>query len=268
LPLKDCIFIEENKTFRARQNEGSSRQNWRSPIPQEVMQFWGYKFETLSTLPAPWGETSREYIESRDEQVVNNKEQYCSVVRTGLGKTIMCLGGEVDAIWDSKPMIPGSPINWVELKTRAEIRSAQDQDVFEKKLMSFWIQSFLLGVPKIIVGFRTRDGILTKTEEIETVTIPSVVKRRASRASYWDGNACINFASSFLEWLRQTITDEGVWRIRLKPRSTQIEVFQIEEVGHGDILTEEFMNHRIKLDLAAQDALTAPEPATMEEAAA
>jgi len=96
-------------------------------------------------------------------------------------------------------MIPGSPINWVELKTRAEIRSAQDQDVFEKKLMSFWIQSFLLGVPKIIVGFRTRDGILTKTEEIETVTIPSVVKRRASRTSYWDGNACINFASSFLE---------------------------------------------------------------------
>lgn len=40
---------------------------------------------------------SREYIENRENQVVNNKAQYCSVVRTGIGKTVLCLGGEVDA---------------------------------------------------------------------------------------------------------------------------------------------------------------------------
>lgn len=57
----------------------------------------GYKFETLSTLPHPWAETDREYIENRDSLVVSNKAQYCSVVRTGVGKTILCLGGEVDA---------------------------------------------------------------------------------------------------------------------------------------------------------------------------
>ncbi|KAG5943012.1 Protein rai1 [Claviceps sorghi] len=56
-----------------------------------------YKFETLSTLPETWHETSREYIENRENQVVNNKEQYCSVVRTGISNTILCLGGEVDA---------------------------------------------------------------------------------------------------------------------------------------------------------------------------
>jgi RAT1-interacting protein len=60
------------------------------------MQYWGYKFETLSTLPAPWGKVSREYIEGRDDEVVNNKEQYCSVVRTGIGMNVICLGGEVD----------------------------------------------------------------------------------------------------------------------------------------------------------------------------
>ena len=57
----------------------------------------GYKFETLSTLPAPWAETSREFIESRDTRVVNNEAQYCTVVRTGIGRTTLCLGGEVDA---------------------------------------------------------------------------------------------------------------------------------------------------------------------------
>lgn len=65
--------------------------------------FLGYKFETLCTMPAPWGETSREYIEERDNHVVNNKEQYCSVVRTGLGKTTICLGGEVDCCkWEPR----------------------------------------------------------------------------------------------------------------------------------------------------------------------
>lgn len=57
----------------------------------------GYKFETLSTLPKTWGETTRDYIENRENEIVNNKEQYCSVVRTGIGSTVLCLGGEVDA---------------------------------------------------------------------------------------------------------------------------------------------------------------------------
>lgn len=87
-------FIEENWAYKAAQEQ--QQKNWKGPIPSEVMQYWGYKFETLSTLPAPWGEVSREYIEGRDDEIVNNKEQYCSVVRTGIGKNVICLGGEVD----------------------------------------------------------------------------------------------------------------------------------------------------------------------------
>ena len=57
----------------------------------------GYKFETLSLLNQPWDSTTREEIESRDELVVNNNAQYCSIVRTGIGKTRLIIGGEVDA---------------------------------------------------------------------------------------------------------------------------------------------------------------------------
>ncbi len=57
----------------------------------------GYKFETLSLIPATWAETSRDYIESREDLVVNNHAQYCSVVRTGIGKSKLIIGGEVDA---------------------------------------------------------------------------------------------------------------------------------------------------------------------------
>lgn len=54
--------------------------------------------------------------------------------------------------------------------------------------------------------------------------------------------------------LRETINDEGVWRIRRKAKSPVIEVFRVEEVGHGSIILDDFMNWRIKLSLAQSSA--------------
>ena len=177
---------------------------------------------------------TREYIENRDNEVVSNKAQYCSVVRTGIGNTVLCLGGEVDAskstppppgtrpldignckiltptarpgpvraerghaVWDSKPAEKGAATNWVELKTSAEIRDERGMHGFERKLMRFWIQSHLLGVPKIVVGFRSQAGVLTKLEEIQTASIPQTAQKRGVRS--WDAAVCINFAAAFLE---------------------------------------------------------------------
>jgi RAT1-interacting protein len=36
-------------------------------------------------------------IESRDAQIVNNKAQFCSIVKTGFGSVNLIIGGEVDA---------------------------------------------------------------------------------------------------------------------------------------------------------------------------
>ncbi|KOS19364.1 Decapping nuclease RAI1 [Escovopsis weberi] len=253
---KGCIFIEENHGFKmkSRQNEDPRRQ--RKGPSLDVMSFWGYKFETLSTLPRPWGETPRAYIEGRESQVVNNKAQYCSVVRTGIGRSILCLGGEVDAVWDAKPTEAGKPINWVELKTSAQIRGQGDADAFHRKLMKYWIQSFLLGVPKIIIGFRTREGILAEIKEIETQSIPQTVNARANAT--WNADVCVNFTAAFLDWLKQTINDEGVWRISCQPAvSSSIEVFKVEETGHGDILSDDFKNWRIKLALGSETSSSA-----------
>ena len=158
--------------------------------------------------------------------VVNNNAQYCSVVRTGIGKTKLVIGGEVDAskpllpllislyrnhyiltnpspiVWDRKPRSKDDPINWVELKTSAVIDSDRDMFKYERKLMKFWIQSFLLGVPKIVVGFRDQNGILRRIEEVDTARIPDTVRKQSAvrgKAPLWDGNICINFAASFLE---------------------------------------------------------------------
>lgn len=150
--------------------------------------------------------------------------------------------------------------------------------------MKFWIQSFLLGVPKIIVGYRSPDGILKRLEEMDTASIPGKVKRQGKGT--WDGNMCINFAASLLECkspspntlgihlieevLKANVTGDGVWRIRRRERSSLIEVFRIEEAGHGKILTDEFINWRIKLAMnapvtsavQARPAVLVPPPAS------
>lgn len=132
-----------------------------------------------------------------------------------MGKVRMILGGEVDAgeflnnpghllspvltlaVWDCKPERKEDPIHWVELKTSAEIRNERDMFKYERKLLKFWAQSFLLGVPTIIVGMRDQDGIVRRLEQLDTASIPGKVKK-AGKAS-WDGNICINFAAAFLE---------------------------------------------------------------------
>lgn len=51
----------------------------------------------MAVLSKTWDESTREEIEGRENEIVNNAAQYCSVVRTGIGNVRMILGGEVDA---------------------------------------------------------------------------------------------------------------------------------------------------------------------------
>lgn len=243
--FEGTIFIEENHAYKLASWEKQRHRGGRPGQPsQELMSFWGYKFETLCLLHDTWHRVSRDFIENRENQTVNNHAQYCSVVQTSIGSTSIVMGGEVDAVWDMKPEDKSQPINWVELKTSAEIQSQRDSLAFERKLMKFWIQSSLLGVPKIIVGFRSPKGILQRLEEIDTASIPDRVTR-TGRAT-WNGNICINFAASFLDFLKTTIT-EGVWRIRRQENSTAVEVFRIEESGHSKIISDEFLRWRREL---------------------
>ncbi|KAK3716881.1 decapping endonuclease targeting mRNA [Vermiconidia calcicola] len=174
-------YVEENYSYGlAREQEQHSRKpSNRQQPPQELMQYWGYKFESLSTLPKPWAECNREQINTRDAEPVNTNIQYCSIVRTRIGNTSLVIGGEVDCIMGEKPDNPDAPISWVELKTTAEPPSTHHRETikFERKLCRFWAQSFLLGVPKIIIGYRSQDGFLTRIQELETQKLPGLVSR-------------------------------------------------------------------------------------------
>ncbi|GAB1733490.1 hypothetical protein NU195Hw_g628t1 [Hortaea werneckii] len=245
--FQGTIFVEENHQSKEAQRQSQNAQRPRpGQPPQELMQYWGYKFEALSTLSQPWPEATRESIESRDETVVNNHAQYCSIVRTSIGTTSLIIAGEVDCVLGQKPDNIEDPVPWVELKTTAELQSNHPRELvkFERKLLKYWAQSFLLGVPLIVVGFRTPNGLLTGMQELKTQRIPSEVKQGQRT---WDGNVCINFTATFLDTLKTTVVGEGVWRIRKKKNQKVIEVIKVEEFGTGRIVKQSFKTHRENL---------------------
>ncbi|CUA74107.1 Decapping nuclease rai1 [Neurospora crassa OR74A] [Rhizoctonia solani] len=139
--LDGCIYAEEHTT------DGKLAEKENIPSRQRLMMYYGYSFESFSTWDEP--------LQRRDQHAerdrvrcwsgdVDTNVQFCSVVKTKIGIERLILGGEVDCC---KDRYTGQPDTYVELKTSMVIRNAQDEGRFEHKLLKFWAQSFLLGIP-------------------------------------------------------------------------------------------------------------------------
>jgi RAT1-interacting protein len=242
----DTIYIEEDFPSRAADRAAEANRpppRYQHPDQQsrEMMTYWGYKFEKLALIPTLPSQTPREEIERHQRGVVSNAAQHCSIVKTSFGSHTLVLGGEVDGLLTPKPTNPDEPVQWVELKTSEELPPShhqQHRDVlkFERKLLKFWAQSFLLGVPKITVGFRSKAGVLRGLQTFNTHEIPGMVRRGTA---CWDGNVCINFAAAFLAWLKEVIRGEGVWSVVLRKKSGVVEVKRVRD-GTGGVVSEAF----------------------------
>ncbi|KAJ4353939.1 decapping endonuclease targeting mRNA [Didymosphaeria variabile] len=221
------IYIEEDFPARAAQRaQEASRPppKWQDPkMPDhKMMTYWGYKFETLALIPTPPSETPRDVIDARPDAPVSNYAQHCT-------------------------RLPNDPIPWIELKTAEALPpNPSNRDIlkFERKLLKFWAQSFLLGVPKIIIGWRNKQGILTGVQELETNKIPGMVRRGTH---CWDGNTCINFAAALLGWLKGVVTEEGkVYRLSLGKKTGVVELRETKEAT-GGIVSKAFEEWRKEL---------------------
>jgi len=152
--------------------------------------YWGYKFEQVCT--------ELDY----QNQVVNPNIEFCTVLSTRLNKFRILLGAEVDCYESLSDTQLPSLSDYVELKTYKEIIFEKDIYSWKRyKLLHFWAQSFLAGIPRIICGFRNSEGILQHVKEFKTMEIPSMVD---SRWNAWD---CLNFMDVLLNWLMENTSD-------------------------------------------------------------
>ncbi|CCH61081.1 hypothetical protein TBLA_0E00180 [Henningerozyma blattae CBS 6284] len=215
----------------------------------------GYKFETLATIPQPLPFVSRELLEKRPKKIVTTGDEYVSVVKTGISNCRLVLGAEVDCIFDFKESSKTNNIyHYAELKCTQQICTAQQARGFDKKIFRTWLQCFLVGIPRIIYGFRDDNMVLKSVEEFSTEEIPILLKDDPAWA-----NACldaIKWYGALTQWLLDTIPrndDKKCYKLVFENNHLRLSEFEESDqeydgIVNGDvIISKEFREWRTQL---------------------
>ncbi|KAL7109016.1 hypothetical protein ACP275_06G149900 [Erythranthe tilingii] len=173
--------------------------------------YWGYSFEALATEDPT--RADGEGIHHVDANV-----EYCAVIKTKLGAHRILMGAEMDCC-DSTD--EGRRF-YVELKTSRELDYHTEERYEREKLLKFWIQSFLAGVPYIVIGYRDDAGLLVRTERLRTKDITHRVKMK----NYWQGGVCLAFADEVLCWLYGTVKENEDYVLQFAPPFSRLELLQ------------------------------------------
>ncbi|KAG2018182.1 hypothetical protein CC2G_007632 [Coprinopsis cinerea AmutBmut pab1-1] len=237
--VNGVLYFEEHLTEKKLQEKNNMQPR------QRLQTYYGYAFESYCTSETPTRHSARSNPGEPPGWGgdVNTNVQWCSVVRTKLGDSRIVIGGEVDCV---RGKYTGRTDTFVELKTSMTIRGAQDEARFEKKLLKFYFQSFLLGVPEIVVGFRTPSGVVTTTQSFKTIEIPRLVR---GKPGAWDPLVCLDWGNTFLKFLKGIVSDSAtaqagkdaksrVWRVTFVPGTgVNLRVLgesEVEEVVNGE----------------------------------
>ncbi|XP_054716954.1 decapping and exoribonuclease protein-like [Uloborus diversus] len=175
-----------------------------------LMSAWGYKFEQYVTSDAPGS--------APDPSVpVNEKEEFNAVMKGRLNGHALLFSAEVDGVDPAHiGRDPASMGKYVEFKTSRIIETERQRRSFCRfKLLKWWLQSFLAGIPKIVCGFRDDDGIVRTLEEFPVRDIPKMAQGQ------WSPAACLNFLSLFFDHVNKCVTKDDpnvVYQFRWSPR--------------------------------------------------
>ncbi|BFI39979.1 RAT1-interacting protein [Marchantia polymorpha subsp. ruderalis] len=187
---------------------------------QRKCSYWGYSFERLATEQRSSSKSANGASKrgANEEIVVDANVEYCAVIRTKIGPHRFVMGAEMDCYdigRDGKK-------TYIELKTNREL-DARTIDRFEReKLLKFWIQSFLAGVPRIVCGFRDDDGRIVRTEMMSTKEITQRVKVK----HYWEGGVCLAFADQVFCWLYGSVKENEDYLLRFLPNANRLELLR------------------------------------------
>ncbi|XP_036409065.1 decapping and exoribonuclease protein isoform X1 [Megalops cyprinoides] len=191
--LGGTLYMSEVETEAVRRNRETRTER------HEEMMYWGYKFEQYTCAAEPHGDPDA-------KGVVNTNEAFCTVVRTRLAGHRLLFSGEVDCR-DADPGALPAPACYIELKTSAEICTPKQRSNFHRyKLLKWWAQSFLPGVPRVIAGFRDNDGKVVSVETFHTSKISQLIK---NEYNCWKPTVCMNFCSDFLSFARSVVREDN-----------------------------------------------------------
>ena len=172
---------------------------------QECASYGGFKFESICMVPLEEKSSSNSAFNDslcvplKDRMMipVNAIAYFGIVYRSRLGRFNILASAEVDGV-DTN----GS--DYVELKTQRILSSEKDHHYFFRdKLLKFWLQSYLAGIPRLLLGWRDDTFQLKHLEYINVADIPEIITTNARMN--WNGMGLIKFGQVFFEWLKNEL---------------------------------------------------------------
>ncbi|GAB0490952.1 hypothetical protein MMPV_002194 [Pyropia vietnamensis] len=190
----------------------------------------GVKFEALCTAPPPIAGADVATVDGDD--AVDANAEFCSLVRLRVGRHRLLMSAEIDCYEPPPPDVPHPTSSNVlttyrELKTMAVPRTpAQHARVKRQRLLKYWIQSYLVGVPELFIGFRNDRGELTGTMRVPTRALPDLAAAPGDAllpppgwdpdgpdggggGPPWDPCTCVNALDALLDAIRSQCRTAG-----------------------------------------------------------
>lgn len=179
------------------------------PFPGSgLFNYLGRKFEQVVTEPL-------QNHGVRDQ--LGPGSECCLVVSLGLGPHRIIMGAEVDCLAHSQAQI--GPESFLELKTVKQNAANLARNQYPK----WWLQSFLAGIGKIIVGSRDdNNGTIVQIHELDVHQIPSLASKSGCP---FDAAQCIRFGEAALSWMKRVAMNQPqkTLRFTFDPKTRLIE---------------------------------------------
>ncbi|KAH9462515.1 hypothetical protein MJO28_002709 [Puccinia striiformis f. sp. tritici] len=240
----------------------------------EIHCYHGFSFESLVT--------------NQEFKPVNTNSRWISVVKSDLNQIKIILGGEVDCVnlktyqtFHRNPMdehsddndnkyVAQKPIStdhFIELKTGIQpSNSHQLWSLYRYKMLNYWIQSFIFGVPKVHVGYRSREGILCSSKTYETSKIPDIVKQKAPAQARWSSDVCLQNVTKIIQFIKNKLTTpastnraDQIGQLRGAQKSVKSSCYSTRMKVYQDKL-DAIIAKEIKHQLNLRADSTAPQP--------
>ncbi|XP_037074049.1 decapping and exoribonuclease protein-like isoform X2 [Pollicipes pollicipes] len=176
------------------------------------MTSWGYKFEQFMMADAADSEAN-------PHVPVLEGEEFCCVLRSRLGSHSLVYGAEVDGLDPHHTGDPSTMARFVELKTSREVDNQRQRNTLRRfKMLKWWAQSFLVGIERVVVGFRDDDGVVHRLHAYSTRQLPK-------DQDFWSPAVCMNFADALLSFVARHVTGDdprAVWRLDFRPAERRV----------------------------------------------
>lgn len=200
---------------------------------QDHATFWGHNFEQHITSEKPG-------MPAATGAPVVERESLQAVARSRLGKHNIIICGEVDAL-DNAVQNERSMEKYVELKTRIIPKDEMQEKKFRRyKLWNWWSQSYLMGLKRVICGFRDHKGVVRYLKEYSVDTIPE----ECEQEGLWCSAEGLNFCNQFLSFVESNLGRDDSRVVHLftyEPEKRVVSCKLLQEPGEYQVLPERFL---------------------------